>query len=462
MKLIALVLAACIGLSSMTGCKTENTTENTDSEVGNMEVVSIMERYKNTVKSIVDSVLNKAKELKDNIDNNKTHDDNYSENPSSVASGDFDDKLISYIDNTEMGKDNYVVSPLSFKMAMSLLAEGADGDTLDEINKVLEVKNVQELRSLTQKYLGVAKNVLKKCGEWNESLKRWGDLAEGEEGENSSLMISNSIWKNKNEPGQILDAYKGAIENYYGGTSRELEANEMAGVINSWTADKTRGMIMQIVDDSVRNMNSVLVNAIYLKDVWSNDFSESATKVDKFTTVDGNKVDKEFMNQTDKFKFYKDNDTKILVMPTKYGFDMVYVIGSEENLDKKLNMTERMKVNVSIPKIDIESEWNDGILVDFLKSSGVKTVFDGNKANFTKLSSFPIVVSDIIQKAKIKTDEKGLEAAAVTAIMMETCGIEIDTEKPEEFIANQPFSFYVKLSDSSIDDGAIFYGKVMR
>lgn len=375
----------------------------------------------------------------------------------------FDEKLVNYINEKELGKDNYVMSPLSFKMALSLLIEGAEGETLEELLNVLDVESVEELRELTLKYFEKSENIINESKNDLQFMRQ-----ENYNLENynlPALMISNSVWKNKSEPGEILEDYKKILEEYYKGTSATLDADKMKETINQWTAEKTNNMIPSIVDDSVAGMNTVLVNAIYIKDSWFESFAKEMTEKGIFKAIDGSETEKEFMQNTESYKYYEDEETKLVVIPTTYGFDVVYVIGSRDNIEEKLAKAEYVRTHVRIPKLDIESSLDNGILVDFLKTIGVKKSFTSD-AEFSKMCTFPIKVSDIIQKAKIKTDEDGIEGAAVTAIMMETCGIEIESSEIKEFNANEPFSFYVKLREESsfLDgkDNTIFFGQVVR
>lgn len=382
---------------------------------------------------------------------------------STLKGNTFDEKLVNYINEKELGKDNYVMSPLSFKMALSLLIEGAEGETLEEVLNVLDVESVEELRELTLKYFEKSENII---NESKTDLQFMRQESYNLENYNlPALMISNSVWKNKSEPGEIVEDYKKIIEEYYKGTSATLDADKMKETINQWTAEKTNNMIPSIVDDSVAGMNTVLVNAIYIKDSWFESFAKEMTEKGIFKAIDGSETEKEFMQNTESYKYYEDEETKLVVIPTTYGFDVVYVIGSRDNIEEKLAKAEYVRTHVRIPKLDIESSLDNGILVDFLKTIGVKKSFTSD-AEFSKMCTFPIKVSDIIQKAKIKTDEDGIEGAAVTAIMMETCGVIVEPEEIKEFNANEPFSFYVKLKDVSSElkeqDSTIFYGQVVR
>ena len=65
-----------------------------------------------------------------------------------------------------------------------------------------------------------------------------------------------------------------------------------------------------------------------------------------------------------------------------------------------------------------------------------------------------------MQKTKIKVDEEGLEAAAVTAIMMNNVtAIMPEENKIYEFNADRPFSFYIYTEN---ENELLFYGKYNR
>ncbi len=103
---------------------------------------------------------------------------------------------------------------------------------------------------------------------------------------------------------------------------------------------------------------------------------------------------------------------------------------------------ENANVKVTIPKIDLETDFSNGELIDFLKECGVSLAFDERKAGFSAMIDHPVFVSDIIQKTRIKQDEEGVEAAAVTFIGMDEKGLAVPNE-PKVFNADRPVSFYI-------------------
>ena len=91
--------------------------------------------------------------------------------------------------------------------------------------------------------------------------------------------------------------------------------------------------------------------------------------------------------------------------------------------------------------MDLETSFDQGELVDFLQANGVNLAFDPNQADFSRMIDCPVFVDDIIQKTRIKLDEEGVEAAAVTAMEVPTAGYIPD--EPIEFRADRPFSFAI-------------------
>ena len=71
-----------------------------------------------------------------------------------------------------------------------------------------------------------------------------------------------------------------------------------------------------------------------------------------------------------------------------------------------------------------------------------------------------IYVDDIIQKTKIKLDEDGVEAAAVTAIMEKVTAMPIEPEQPFVFTADKPFSFYIYTTCNDVT-ALMFSGEIV-
>ena len=103
---------------------------------------------------------------------------------------------------------------------------------------------------------------------------------------------------------------------------------------------------------------AVLVNTLYLKSSWLNAFEEYCTSKGTFTTVKGEKVEKEFMNQQERFRFYGDANGKLVVLPLKGGVNAVFVLGDVGEVNEALEKASYEDVIVKLPKFDVESSFN--------------------------------------------------------------------------------------------------------
>ena len=115
-----------------------------------------------------------------------------------------------------------------------------------------------------------------------------------------------------------------------------------------------------------------------------------------------------------------------------------------------------------MPKLDTESTFGREALIQYLVDRGAVDAFDANSADFSRMADYPWYISDILQKAKIKTDEEGLEAAAVTMIMMaEGAALEVEEPQYREFHANEPFRYYI-VTTTTQTPLVVFAGQEVR
>lgn len=111
---------------------------------------------------------------------------------------------------------------------------------------------------------------------------------------------------------------------------------------------------------------------------------------------------------------------------------------------------EMMEVNLSMPKFDIENTLS---LKDTLKKMGMSDVFDPEKADFAPLTDTPVYLSEVEHGVRVKTDEKGIEAAAYTKMDIDAMAL---IQESVDFKVDRPFIFAVQSQDGSI----LFCGQV--
>lgn len=373
----------------------------------------------------------------------------------------FTDKL-----STQMPTDkNYMFSPFSVKMALMLAANGASGETKSEIADALGYKiNVDEG---IKAFNNAARDLISRYSK-TENLK---------------LNVANSIWINESNTNQQFSSdYKALATEYYNADVETVNKNNAVKEINSWVNDKTNGKIPSVINSN--DFYAMLVNAIYFKGAWEDDFNKSATKPDEFTNADGTKSTIDFMNKTDWMRASVTMpDIKVLELPYKNRFHSVspegeylgsevyddldvsmYLLLSDRNINPEETLSKILKnddlastyVRLSMPKFKIEYETN---LNGMLKNLGINKAFKDSEADFTKMfDSGNMFISDTIHKTYINVDEEGTEAAAVTAIAM--AGSALPPE-PTELKLNKPFYFIIRdnTSGETLFAGKYSYGK---
>lgn len=352
----------------------------------------------------------------------------------------FADKL-----NAQMPQDkNYMFSPFSIKMALAMAANGADGATKDEILKALDIDDLDA---------------------YNKNMKQ--TLERYSKSDILKLNVANSIWLNSdNTKEKFVKDFSDKTKEFFNAESDVVTRANALEKINGWVKDKTNGKIPSIIDKGNLDFMAMLINAVYFKGSWLKDFSESATADDTFTDKSGNKTQIPFMNQTGYFNYGRVNDAEVIEMPylaydessgsnKKIDMDIsMYLIKSDKaiNAEEILNSAEmdRSYVRLSVPKFKTEYGTS---LKEMLGALGIDTAFT-EMADFGRmLGEKNLQLTDVLHKTYIKVDEKGTEAAAVTA------GMAGATSMPPEPVSvkfDKPFT-YIILDNTTKD--VLFMGE---
>ena len=327
---------------------------------------------------------------------------------------------------------NYMVSPFSLKMAMSLAANGADGTTKDEILTAFGIDNLDS---------------------YNTAAK---ELIERYEGTSSvKLNVANSIWLNKDVAGKDIkftDEYKKLVSEYYKGTAGEEDAKNIAMKINSWVEKKTNNKIKNLLPEGDAKFLSVLVNTIYFKGEWAEQFEEYATKEEDFTDRNGKVEKTDFMHKTERYRFYEDENMKMVRVPYKGGKTAMYLVlptnGDKMDIATALDNMNSYEVRLSFPKFKTEYSLS---FKEILKHIGIEKAFEKWEAEFDEVmfegvkEGENVYVDDVLQKTFIEVDENGTEAAAATAVIMnEATSIGPGMEEIKEFKADRPFIYFIR------------------
>jgi len=367
------------------------------------------------------------------------------------ANNDFGLDIFSRLVGDEDSGKNVFISPLSISTCLAMVYIGSDGETRAAMADTLNFDSFS-LEKLKDEY-----------------SKLIGSL---EGADNSvALSIANSAWIRQEYEEAIKQSYKDAIDTNFDASifARDFSNPQTVGEINGWVSQETNGMIDKMIDSIPTELVMYLINAIYFKGDWVNQFDASDTSKADFHLSDGGTMEADMMYVHDKFNYsyYEEDGVQVGRLP--YGRDKIamYVFLPDEGMDvdsfvaglddEKLEayiegLPDAHNLDLYLPKFEVE--YGKKRLNDVLADMGMQIAFDPSEAGFSEMATVPLFISFVDHKAVIKVNEEGTEAAAVTVVGMELTS----TPQYEEFRVDRPFFFVIRDDRSG---SILFMGKVM-
>ena len=275
--------------------------------------------------------------------------------------------------------------------------------------------------------------------------------------EKTKSLIANTIFVNEGLGYRLQDDFTKKANDFYNAQpqNRDFNDGETRNVINQWGSDHTEGMIPEVLDEQSFNPSAVsyLLNAIYFKGMWSSPFDAADTKDEPFG--DGDAVPMMHKTGTE-YEYTENNLYQAVNLPYGNGAYRMSIFLPREgktvgdvldalNGNKWQVNGDHYEVDLKLPRFETDTNLN---LVKIMSDLGMPTAFIPEVAEFPYFCNAPIYIGMMKQVAKIKLDERGTEAAAVTII-------EADEAMPDEatFHATRPFLYII----SEQSTGAIFF-----
>lgn len=350
--------------------------------------------------------------------------------------------------NLENGEKNVMVSPVCVLTALAMTANGAEGETLAQMQQVLGKS--QNLEQLNQNIKA-----------WSESLTNTKDTA---------LKVANSIWFKDDESRiQVDESFLEKNAAYYNADIYKAAFDESTlNDMNNWVSAKTEGRVKDILDKIPDDAVMYLVNALAFDAEWRWVYYESQVWDGTFYAGNGEEEKVPFMHSEEGL-FLQDENATGFVKPYKEGYSFVAIlpnagISPQEYVaslsgEKFLQLLEGQKqttVYASIPKFEAEYEVE---MKDILMELGMPDAFDADKADFSKLgvsAEGNIYLSRVIHKTYISVNEKGTEAGAATVVeaTAETAAL---VEEYYEVYLERPFVYAIVENETNIP---LFIGTV--
>lgn len=333
------------------------------------------------------------------------------------------------------GQSNQLYSPINAYIGLAMAAELTTGNTRQQI---LSTLGTEDLASLRQQVSAIWETVYRDDG-------------------NEICTLANALWlddeaKFHQEPMDAL-AY-----HYYSSVyQQDLSSKRTAKDIQAWLNNNTGGLLrdsvqsIQLPEDAVM----MLYSTIYFQAKWSEEFSSAQNTNDIFHAPQGN-ITCTFMNQKlRQMHYYWGESFGAVALGLKNGSKMWFILPDE---DKSIDMvlaegeyldmvaapyegwenTKYMKVNLSVPKFDIQAKQN---LRSGFEKMGITDLFQYGLADFSGAFEGPVFLTAANQAVRVEIDEQGVKAAAY--IELPGAGAAMPPEEIIDFVLDRPFLFVI-------------------
>ena len=347
------------------------------------------------------------------------------------------------VNEVDQSGKSFIYSPLSITYVLGMVNDAATGDTEKELEQTLGF------------HKGGIKAVNDYCKKLIEGLPKVDNKV--------TLDIANAIFLNKDYT--LKQQFLQDMQNYYNAKAETLDFSSPQTLehINGWCNDKTKGMIPKILDEVNPYMVSYLLNAIYFKADWASKFDPKNTKEETFTTEKGSTT-LPLMHQNVLISYLKTNTYSAVILPYGSGLWNMTVMLPEEGatIDDLIKEVAQSSVVNNHGWCETGGNFFRGYEVD-LKLPRFETASDTDDfdSDFAEIPNMcedrNLYISMMRQKAKIKVNEEGSEAAAVTVAGMDLTTAVGPQEYPKAtFHANRPFVYVISEASSGV---ILFVGK---
>ena len=350
-------------------------------------------------------------------------------------------ELLQKIAESEGAGSNVLISPTSMMMAFGMLENGANGETLSQIENVFGKIPVTEMNPIMYgmaQRLNGAEDV-----KWN---------------------VANSIWFKEDGMVEVVPDFATAVKNYYNADIWMAPFDESTlNDINGWVNDQTYGMIPGILDNIPEDARMYLINAMAFEGEWMHEYEESdiyegqiftnydnsTSEVTLLFSVENNYF--EIAGGTGFIRPYKGGEYSFVgILPEEGTSVEDFIAQLAENGDKfaeAIRHPEYSGENVFVKIPEFTSEYfteMSGVLQDM----GMGLPFDPENADLTGMvrpaedvADYNAYIGRVLHKTFIDVNREGTRAAAVTAIeTLDACAAPM-IEEPVYVYLDRPFVY---------------------
>ncbi len=344
--------------------------------------------------------------------------------------------------------ESALLSPLSVLCALGMTANGAEEETLAQMEKVLGLP----------------------AEELNRYLRACAANLPSEE--KCRFHLANAIWFTDDERLTVAQNFLQVNADWYGAGIYQAPFDQTTcNDISAWVSEHTEGMIGNILDQIPAGAVMYLVNALAFDGEWASVYEDYQVREGTFTTEGGQAYTAELM-WSEEGLYLQDEHTQGFLKPYKGGrYAFAALLPEEgttvaeyataltgEKLEALLAGVRSEMVEAAIPKF--ESEYSADLGAG-LAAMGMPDAFDPDTADFSGLGTSTggnIFISRVLHKTYMAVDERGTKAGAVT--MVEAAdGCEADgPEEPKRVILDRPFLYLLIDCETNLP---LFIGTMM-
>lgn len=344
------------------------------------------------------------------------------------------------------GSGNIMISPFSVSSALSMTLNGASGETFEAMKDALAYSD-KTLEEINETY-----------------LKLMNDMISVDP--RVVMEIANSVWVEKNLT--VKQPFMNSLETWYKAEARSFDVTDPAAVkmVNDWIAGKTHDKIKNMLESLDPDIAMLLVNAVYFKGKWRNQFDPDETGLKPFYVTGDAPVQVQMMHQKENFRVVNTGNATLVELPYGQGnYSMVVMLPdvgvtlsealqlvTPENWYTWMTNLENAvsEVDLSLPRFKYEYKRK---LNDDLTNLGMGVAFNPMLADFSNMCDRGLFISFVLHQTFIETNEEGTEAAAATIVGMEL------TSVPNTRVVNvnRPFLYFIRETTTGT---IVFMGQV--
>ncbi|MBQ2242352.1 MAG: serpin family protein [Clostridia bacterium] len=351
------------------------------------------------------------------------------------AAANFAFELLKESNKADYEGNSLLVSPLSVMLALSMTANGAQGETLKQFEEVLGDQ------------MGI--------GDLNAQLFNYTSSLSSTE--KAKFNLANAVWFTSSPTFSVNRHFISRIENTFDAdiVAADMTNPATADEINSWVKKETFDMIDKIIDEGSLDGRTIMVllNAIAFDAKWE---TENNCYEDYFNGTDGKKAVKfmrtsgnrylEGNNEIGFIKNYAGGDYAFLALLPDEGIDIndyVASLSGKEFLKIcEKDFGDRYEVSAVIPHFSFDCSLS---MAGVLGKMGIKDAFDPFTADLSGIgesANGTLHISDVLHKTHIELDNKGTKAAAVTSVTVKATGMSPSTGV-KNVVLDRPFVYAI-------------------